>query len=142
MSRENVEVVRRAFAAVNHRPKPNFATVNALYHPDHELVSATTGVEGRTHPGARGFREWLTDMSDVFEAWEVALETVQSIDEDGVLVAWTFSARSKHGVPIERRGASVLVVRDGRIVRTENYASFEKAVEAAGLSEQDAHAEP
>ena len=35
MSLENVEIVRRAMEAANRRPKPDFATVNDLYHPDH-----------------------------------------------------------------------------------------------------------
>jgi ketosteroid isomerase-like protein len=42
---------------------------------------------------------------------------------------------NEHGAPVERRSASILAVRDGRIVRTENYASPDKAHEAAGLKE-------
>ncbi len=30
MSQENVEIARRAYEAANHRPKPDFATVNAV----------------------------------------------------------------------------------------------------------------
>jgi hypothetical protein len=34
MSRENVELVTRAMRAATARPKPDFATMNALFHPD------------------------------------------------------------------------------------------------------------
>jgi hypothetical protein len=57
MSEENVEIARRAMTAAFQRPKPDFATVNALYHPDHELISGLSDVEGRSFPGIRGFRE-------------------------------------------------------------------------------------
>jgi hypothetical protein len=50
MSHENVEIVRRAIEAVIQTPieaaiqtpTPDFATINALFHPDHELVSLFT----------------------------------------------------------------------------------------------------
>ena len=38
MSQENLDLVVRAMEAVLRRPKPDFETVNALYHPDHVLV--------------------------------------------------------------------------------------------------------
>ena len=49
MSEENVELVRRAFEAGIRKPKPDFATVNALFDPDHELISFTSRVEGRSY---------------------------------------------------------------------------------------------
>jgi ketosteroid isomerase-like protein len=72
-------------------------------------------------------------MGDTWDAWEMALDSVREIDQDRVLIAWTFSARSKHGAPAERREASILALRDGQIVRTESYASPEEALEAAGI---------
>jgi hypothetical protein len=45
------------------------------------------------------------------------------------------------GVETELRFAILCVLRDGRIVRGREYATKEEALEAAGLSEQDAHAD-
>jgi hypothetical protein len=45
MSEENVEIVRRATEAALRRP-PDWNTVNALYHPRHELISLISRVEG------------------------------------------------------------------------------------------------
>jgi hypothetical protein len=36
MSQANVEIVRRGIEAVNRKPKPDWATINEAYHPDHE----------------------------------------------------------------------------------------------------------
>lgn len=58
MSEEEVGIVRRAFEAVVRKAKPDFATVNAIFDPDHELVSVISAVEGRSYGGAHGFREW------------------------------------------------------------------------------------
>ena len=48
MSQENVEIVRRAFEAICRKPKPDFETMNALYHPDHAFVPLVHRIEGGT----------------------------------------------------------------------------------------------
>jgi ketosteroid isomerase-like protein len=136
MSEHNVEVVRRAVEAANRRPKPDFDVVNALYDPNHVLVAQLSGVEGETFHGARGFREWLTNMDQAFEWLESRVERVTEIDDHRVLLVQTLSLRSRiAGVPIELDLAAIMTVRHGRIVRTENYRSVEQALQAADLSE-------
>ncbi len=137
MSQENVEIVRRAFEAGWARPAPDFATVNVLFHPDHELFSsATSRVEGGSHPGAQGFREILGSLDEAFESWEGSVEQVRSIDKARVLVAALLTARGKRsGVPVKQRYWYVVTVRGAKLTRTEGYTSFEEALEAAGLSE-------
>ncbi len=136
MSEENVEIVRRAFEAAWRRPKPDFATVNALFHPDHELFSLASRVEGGSHRGAQGFREFLGSLDEAFESWEGSVEQVRSIDKERVLVAVVLTARGKRdGVPVKQRLGFVVTVRDGKLTRTESYTSFEEALKAAGLSE-------
>jgi ketosteroid isomerase-like protein len=136
VSRENLEVVRRACKAALRRPKSDFTRVNALYHPDHELVALTSAVEGRTFWGAPGFREWLVDMSDAWESWEFALERAVEIDDDRILVVAVFSARSKRaGAPVEQRQGWVVTVQEGKVTRTETYSSPEEALRGVGLRE-------
>jgi ketosteroid isomerase-like protein len=136
MSEENVEIVRRAFAAGTQRPKPDFETVNRLFHPDHELVSFTSGVEGRSFRGARGFREWLTDMEETWESWEVEVLRATAIDGERVLMVWRLSTRSRQGsIPLERDINFIATVRDGLVTHSQSYGTLEEALEAAGLSE-------
>jgi ketosteroid isomerase-like protein len=129
MSQENVEIVRRGLDAAFRRPKPDFATVNDLFEPDHEFVSHTSGAEGRIFQGARGFREWLTNMGEAWESWVNELEQVTHIDKDRVLAIRSFRSRGKaSGVALEQRVASIVTVRGGKIVRTENYPSSDEAL--------------
>ncbi len=69
MSQENVEIVRRAVEAVIRRPKPDFATMNALFHSDHEFISRQEVLEGGSRRGARGYRDWVQDAEETLE-WE------------------------------------------------------------------------
>ena len=133
---ENAEIVRRAFEAVGRKPKPDFETINALFHPDHRFTSLISEVEGRGFAGAGGFREWLGDIAETFDAWGFRVDRLQAIDDDRVLLCTVFSARGRGGgVPIERRSAAIVTVQGGQVIRTESYPSPEDALEAAGLEE-------
>ena len=136
MSRENVELVRRAIEAAIRRPKPDFDTVNALYHPDHEFVSRIEALEGGSRRGLRGYRDWLLDAQETFE-WHSRLEQLTEIDETRVLAVTPTSIQGKQsGVPLdERRLSCIVTVRDGMVVRTEFYSSPEEALEALGPAE-------
>jgi ketosteroid isomerase-like protein len=136
MSQENVELVRRALEAGGRRPKPDFDTVNALYHPEHVFVAAISGVEGRSYRGAKGFRDYLREMDEVWAEREWRFERLEAIDAERVLAVGVFSGRSQlAGVPQQWPFANVVTVRDGKVVRTENYGSVESALEALGLRE-------
>jgi ketosteroid isomerase-like protein len=100
MSEENVEVVRRAFEAALRQP-PDFGTVNELFDPDHVIATRIAAVEGRSLHGAAGFREWLNDMGEAMESWEVKLTSLRDLGDGRVLASGTLHATSKAGVPIE-----------------------------------------
>jgi ketosteroid isomerase-like protein len=136
MSQANVEIARRAYEAATRRPKPDFATVNALYHPDHELVTAMERLEGETRLGAGGFREMLGTFDESFESWQVRIERVSVIDDARVLLTWTGTVQGKQsGAPAEQRGAAIMTVQDEKVTRTETYTSVEEALKAVGLVE-------
>jgi ketosteroid isomerase-like protein len=131
---QNVEIVRRGVEAAIRRPKPDFATVNELYHPDHVLISRMNAIEGGSHIGARGYRDWLLSSRDAVE-WEQRLDQVTEIDKNRVLAITPGSIRGKSsGIALEEeRWASVVTVRGGKIIRTEVYSSPEEALNAVGV---------
>ncbi len=137
MSQENVEIVRRAYEAAVRRPKPDFATVNALFHPDHEFVSPMASrIEADRQPGTRGFRSFLDTFGETWESWEITVDQVRSIDDQRALVFGVLTAVGRQGgVPVEQRFAQVASIRDGKVTRTEVYSSPEEALEAVGLAE-------
>ena len=70
MSRENLELVTRAIEAVCARPKPDFETVNALFHPDHLFVPVGASKFGEAEArGGEGYRDWLRETGETLE-WE------------------------------------------------------------------------
>jgi ketosteroid isomerase-like protein len=136
MSRENVEIVRRGIEAAFRRPKPDLATLNEVYHPDHEFVSLIDALEGGSHRGARGFRDWLLNMEETVGS-KSRVERVTEIDDDRVLAVTParFQGKSSGVTLPEQRLASIVTVRDGKIIRSEVYSSPEQALEAVSLAE-------
>jgi ketosteroid isomerase-like protein len=131
----NVEIVRRGIEAAIRRPKPDYAAVNHLYHPDHEFISLVDStLEGGSHRGIDGYREWLLGMEETIQ-WTPRLERVTEIDADRVLaiVPTSHVGRSSGVVLSEERIGVIVTVRDGKIVRSEVYPSPEKALKAAGV---------
>jgi|SRR5919204_1539823 ketosteroid isomerase-like protein len=136
MSKQNVELARRAFEAAFRKPEPDFDTINSLFHPDHELVSMVSR-PGKSLRGGRGFREWLSDQNEAWASWQGTVGEVSAVDDDRVLVVVDFIVEGKHsGLPYEQRTAVLVTVRDGKLARSETYMSAEAALEAAR------HAEP
>jgi ketosteroid isomerase-like protein len=135
MSQENLEIARAALKAVFHRPKPDYETMNVLFHPEHEYLSLLRMVEGGSRRGAQGYREWRTSAAETFE-WEATLAEVAEIDHERVLAVMPTKIRGRQsGAGTEQRLAAVVTVREGKVVRTEVFGSPEEALEAAGPRE-------
>ena len=127
-----VEIAQRAYEAGTRRPKPDLATVNALYHPDHELVTPLSRLEGTTFRGAAGFREWFTSRPDDWDSMTFRLDDARAIDASRVLLATTFTAKGRRaGVPVVQKQGLIVTVRDGRVTRTDAYNSVDEALSAA-----------
>ena len=132
MPQDNVEIARRAFDAASRRPEPDFEAVNALFHPDHELISLVRFRRGELY-GAGGFRDFLTSLDEAYESWQMELEEARALDEERVLLVISAHAEGKRsGVPVEQRIASLMTIREGKVVRSETYPSAADALAAAG----------
>jgi ketosteroid isomerase-like protein len=135
MSEANVEIARQAMAAGMPAPTPDFATVNALYHPNHEFVDVTLAVGGeRVGVGAAGFRAWLEEMAETWAQREQTIEHAESVDKDRVLLVARFKAQSRSGVRVDQRLGFILTIQAGKVLRTESYSSAQEARQAVGLA--------
>ena len=127
-----VAIARRAYEAGTRQPKPDLAAVNALYDPDHELVTPLSRLEGTSFRGAAGFREWVTSRPEDWDAMAFRLDEATAIDESRVLLATTFTAQSRRGgVPVEQQQGLIVTVEGGKVTRTEAYNSLDEARSAA-----------
>lgn len=90
----------------------------------------------RTYRGIEGVRRFLREWLEVWDAYEVGIdETVAAPDGRVVVLAWQRGKGRHSGLPMEMEWAQIVTVRDGKVMRVENYASRDEALEAAGLPE-------
>lgn len=137
MSRENVEIVRRAFEAFNR------AGLDALlehFHPDLEYdVTAGIGPYAGMYYGRATVRSFLADYLDSWEYVRMEPEDFIEVGEDHVVVLLRLQMRGKgSGVEVEAQTTNVWTVRDGQALRIAVYNDKAEALAAAGPSEQDA----
>jgi uncharacterized protein len=137
MSQENVELVRRGYEAF---ARGDLETAMELFHPDIEWHDPDRP-GGGTYRGREGV---LRNLEEWLEGWEeFRLEPEEFLEAgDQVVVLVRQSGRGKgSGVEIEAPLAQAFRVREGKVVWARIYASREEALEAAGLSDQDVHAD-
>ncbi len=132
MSRDNVELVRKAFSGTL------AGNAAAYWHP--EIVY----VEDPQLPGASSYE----GRDEVLEAWQSYLEVLGDEDETVVTVEQVFDAgdrqvpfvrfrgqASASGVPFDHLWGYVVELREGRIAYLRAYYEPQAALKAAGLSE-------
>jgi len=143
MSQENVATITRLYDEFLSRPERVFDPgIFQFFDPAVELRQSASflGTEGTFH----GYDGLARSAREVFETFRdlhwVPIRLIASGDQ----VVAIFEARGygKHsGVAVNVRGGHVWTLRGGRIVAWHIYMDPTQALEAAGLSEQDAHAD-
>jgi ketosteroid isomerase-like protein len=137
MSQENVEIVQAVIDAVNRSDWDAFYKDMA---PGFELdMSRAVGPVS----GVLSLDQVRRALEDFAGYWEsLRIEPHEFIEAgDLVVVPWTLHVRGRGGIEAASRVAIVWTIRDGAIERSTMYQERQDALEAAGLSEQDAHAD-
>jgi ketosteroid isomerase-like protein len=138
MSQENVELAYRLTDAFNRRDLDAYLD---LTDEDVEAIPRTGAMEGSYH-GHDGTRQWWTDLLGSFPDFSV--ESYEVHDKWGNLTLAAARARA-HGAgsdtPIEQVFWQVVRWRRGRCFWWAHFDTRAEALEAVGLSEQDAHAD-
>ena len=136
MSEENVELIRTAYDAFN---RGDFEWLLERTSPEIEF---NTRAEAPDLPRAiRGKSEIRRLFSEWFVGpWEGGLrqevERIHDLGDDRVLGLVTFRGRGKgSGIDVEVRYAHIFTLRNGIVTHIEGFLSWERALEAAGLSE-------
>ena len=137
MSEENVEIVRRAFAAFQEgllHGDPGAAYDTGLLADDAEWV--TPGLMGgQSFIGRQGFAEFMRTWTEGFDGWDVQIERLIDAGDDQVVGLFHQTATGKASrVPVELEQAVVYDLDGGRVVRMRNFLDRADAFEAAGLS--------
>jgi ketosteroid isomerase-like protein len=138
MSQENMDLIRRAFAAFN-RGGVDACINEGVWSPEIVWDATPSGIPGlgvfRGQEVKRFFDEdWFRAFP--FDEWEVKLEEVIAAPEDRVITMSRQHGRgASSGAVAELELAQIATVRDGRVVRIDNYLDRKKALRAAGLAE-------
>jgi ketosteroid isomerase-like protein len=132
MSQENVEVVRRAVAAVNRRDIDGYL---ACCTDDVQLSTPLAEVTG-TYDGPDGIRRFFADVGDTGPDFQLTIERVEAVGPDRVLTFMLVTATGRaSGIPQDSRTGNVYDFASGKIERIRIFVDREEALEAAGLSE-------
>jgi ketosteroid isomerase-like protein len=128
MSQENVKVVREAWDAYS---GGDYDRIAGFHDPHIVVVTLEDGAVYGNNAVLANYERWD-------EAWEGAETSLEEVlgHGDRVFVAARFHARGRaSGVEVETSLYEVYTVRDGKVLRIDEYATRDEAVEAAGLRE-------
>jgi ketosteroid isomerase-like protein len=128
MSEENVELVRAAWDAYS---RGDYDRIAGFHDPHIVVVTLEEGALFGNNAVLANYERWN-------EAWEGAETTLEEVIGlgDRVFVAARFHARGRaSGVEVETRLYEVYTVRDSKVLRIDEYATRDEALEAAGLRE-------
>jgi ketosteroid isomerase-like protein len=137
MSRENVEIVRRLYDAID---RGDTTAVLGLYDPEIEWHFARSPfrnlVRHDVYRGRDGLRDFIRERYE--DAWEsITDELVELIDagEHVISIVNTQGRGRRSGAQAEKTHAGVWTIRDGKVVQVVWFPGREEALGAAGLSE-------
>ena len=137
MSQENVEIIRAFIDAFN---REDLEAAYKRLGSDFELdFSRAVGPVS----GVFKLDQVRALLDEFFGVWEAVRFEVDEIVEAGDLVValWTGHVKGRDGIEAQARTAWVWTIRDGTVERVCFYQERQDALEAVGLSEQDAHAD-
>jgi ketosteroid isomerase-like protein len=137
MSQENVETIRRCEAAMSRGDVDSYLLD---IHADVELIPRRAAVQGTYH-GHAGVRMFITENAESFDLFEVSTTEFRELGHR-VLAFGTVRVRGREsGVEVTHPTALLVTFQHGKIIRLEDFGERDAALEAVGLSEQDAHAD-
>lgn len=129
MSRENVEVVREAFAV----PEP--ADALRFWKPEIEWVVAREHPEARTLKGSDAVLTYAQAWEETLAGLRIDIERLIDAGQTVVAVGVVRGAGSGSGADVQVPIAFRIAVEDGLIARVEEYLNPTEALETVGLEQ-------
>jgi ketosteroid isomerase-like protein len=130
MSQENVEIVRWAFAYEMYG-RGDRAEAATYFAPDFVM----NPVEEGPSYGLDSIRDNIEQWASAWEDLEVTAEEFLDAGDRVVVTACHRGRGRESGVTVDARFYEVYTLRDGKVVRADEYAERAEALRAAGLSE-------
>jgi ketosteroid isomerase-like protein len=136
MSQENVDLLRRAFVAINAREISDEALESYML-PDARFENVVTAVSEKTYQGAVGLREWVRDTFEgLSDSTRYEVDEILADGPDFVVSRVRIVGHgARSGAPVELRWIVATWFRQGKIARTAGYLRRGEAFRAVGLAE-------
>jgi ketosteroid isomerase-like protein len=139
VSEENVELVRRLYAELasegsteEFEQRMSDDALARFLDPEIEWVPVTESL--LAVDSYRGFDGVRSFWGEFLSAWDRYRVEALRLDAAGDQVAVVVHIVGRtHGLDVDETRSSLLTIRDGRVVRVENFADPDGAREAAGL---------
>jgi ketosteroid isomerase-like protein len=141
MSQENVECLQPLYEAWR---RGDYQSGLEVLHPDIEWTAAADIPGGdRVCHGREAVRAFLLDWRGAWCEYRVQPQQFIELDVDGqvLVLAHEYGRGKTSGVDVQTEFAQLWTIRDGQAVRMQEWRNWQDALEAVGLSEQDAHAD-
>ena len=128
---------RLALEAYNRR---DMDAVGIGYHPEFEYHPAREWVESGllepSYPGLEGHRRYVESTAEVFgsEVYVTPVELIDAGDKFVVLANAPMRAQAS-GIELTEEFALVSTLKDGLVIRVQEYYDYAEALEAVGLSQ-------
>jgi ketosteroid isomerase-like protein len=136
MSQENVEIVRRAYAALNRGDIDGALT---HVHPEAEADwSESRGAEGGMIEAViHGRDEIRARIQEFFDLWKVSWDQQEllEVSDDRVLSVASVRFSGRDGIELGDRGAQLWTFAGDKVVQLKFFPSKERAFESLRLSE-------
>ena len=134
MSQENVEIVRRAYAAFNEEVLDAFLE---YYHPDLEYdITKGSGPWAGMYHDRESVRRFLADYMELWEYVRMEPEEFTEVGDDQVIVLIRLRMKGKgSGIEVKATTLNVWTVHDGKAARIAVVNSKAEALDSVGLSE-------
>lgn len=132
MSQENVDIVKRAHAALSRGDTEAF-----IREMDERIegMSRVMDAEGITYSGHDGIRRFVADLLSVFP--DFRSEVVNAVEDNATVVAELRfgGSATRSALAVEGRTWQALTFRGGKILSFRAYETEAEALEAVGLRE-------
>ena len=136
MSRQNVEIVRRAYKMFDDAGFSGAAGVDlGTFDTDIEVDTSTRPSDADLFRGHDGLREFLSLQRGLWKRRLLEPQEFISVDEDRVVVATRIVSVGRNGVKVVSHSASVWTLDAGKIKHVKWFEHQGEALEAVGLSE-------
>ena len=146
MSQENVELVKLLFAAGSDMDKQAFLSalpeaIAQTCDPEIEWHEDPQRADARVYRGHDGVRESFERWLDQWDEYGAEPERFVDCGDDVLVVAREHGRGTRSGATVSGRIFTVVTFRNGKVLRYREFYDEAAALEAVGLSEQDAHAD-